>query len=307
MTNKLIFIFILLTNVLFSQKQEFMLSSKNGYNVEVKYTNDSIVKFNSNKITYSEKLTFGLATINFKIDGIKYNTKEKYKDFEFQLEDKSIKKINKSEIKEIKIKNIETEEKYNFKKVTIKSFDRNLNLIDEAKDVLLPIKYEDEINLLGYSVLTPKNPKPSMIFNSNSSNVQYLPVNYKRSDYQLGNVYVYLNSSKDNVAFNLYDNLNLFNSENTQKRIYLMFKEIYKDCQNFPEYEEYEKMISSQKFDKKEAKEYYKEYEVKSKEIKKKSKDIPKNKRQVYLDEEYEKMYLSFYIDIIEKYKEFCN
>lgn len=161
-------------------------------------------------------------------------------------------------------------------------FDNKFNLETVAKNVLIPIRIEDKLNILGYRVYT------KTAFGKELSTFEY-----------------YFNNANSNIAISPIDYSNMFNFKMLQKKFAKTIEYVGSDCPEF---------IAAINSNENALKEFAqvgsdnKELKQQRKEIKEKAKELPKKERQNYIDNEYEKiLLLNSFTKIVDKYNEVCT
>ncbi|MBC8756459.1 hypothetical protein H2O64_17425 [Kordia sp. YSTF-M3] len=287
----LIFVF---SQYAFSQEFYSDIDEKSSYNVTISFKNNEQKQYNNVRLS---KIYTGMKQNNSVLPSFKPLSIKKLKKQKIVVKQKKKQKIEipKDSISELIIEDVKKNITYKFKNSTIKGFDKELNLVTVAENILLPLQYTDSINIYGYKVTT-----------FDVYNEQKNGYSTRRMMPPVSSIYYFLNHPDSDVVINPVDfSGGMFNTKLISDKFVATLKEIGKDCDAFvAQYKDYNYAKVSQK----QAKEFAKVYKKKMKEIKKKSKSLPKKDRDAYIESEYNRLFLlNNYIKIIDDYKEKCT
>jgi hypothetical protein len=279
----------------FSQQFYSDIDEKSDYNVTVKFKNDQQKQYNN--VRLSEIYTGMKQSYSVMPSQKPLNLRKLKKQKVIIKQGKSQKiEIPKDSINELIIEDVKNNITYKFKNLTIKEFDKDLNLVTVADNMLLPLRHSDSINIYGYKVITID---VSTEYKNGMSSRRVMPP-------MVSGIYYYLSHANSDVAINPIDfSEGLFNTKLISDKFVATLKEVGKDCDAFvSQYENYD----YEKVSRKQSKEFMKTYKKKIKAIKKKSKSVPKKERALFLENEYERIFmLDNFIKIIDDYKQKCK
>lgn len=290
------FIALIFSQYIFAQNYYSDISEKSKYNITVLFKNNEQKQYNNirlGKLYTGMKLSFSVLP---SLKPLNINKLKKQK-LIIKLGKKEKIKISNDSINELIIQDADNKSvTYTFKNVTIKGFDDDLKLVTLAENILVPLRYSDNINIYGYKVITTDVYTEQK---NGFSNSRVMPP-------MTAGIYYFLNHPNSNVVINPIDfSGGLFNTKLISDKFVATLKEIGKNCDEFvAQYENY----NYAKVSKEKTKEYMKTYRKKAKAIKKRSKKLPRKERAAFLEKEYERVFmLDNFIKIIDYYNEKCD
>ncbi|WP_298423051.1 hypothetical protein [uncultured Kordia sp.] len=279
----------------FSQDFYSDINDKTKYNVTIHFKDSTQQQYNAVRIS---SLSTGLKQKYTMMPSFKPLSLKRLKKQKVIIKPNKSKKIEipNNSIQTLIIENVKNGSTFKFKSLTIKEFDKNLNLVTIAENILLPLRYSDSLNIYGFKLITVDSYTEHK--NGFSSQRTMPPT--------LSGIYYYLNHPDDNVVINPIDfSGGMFNTKLISDKFVATLKEIGKDCDAFvTQYENY----NYAKVSKEQSKEFMKTYRKKIKAIKKESKKLPKKEREAFMEREYERIFmLDNFIKIIDNYKSKCG
>ncbi|RMA65920.1 hypothetical protein [Ulvibacter antarcticus] len=167
----------------------------------------------------------------------------------------------------------------NFYYMPLKTVDKNFEVVDVEKKALLPMVYDDRVNVFMYNVYSDEVGK---------ANAHYM-----------GSV-VYLSKDGEGYAMKMGDmkGVSVFNMKKAKKRMTMAIKEIFKDC---PATIEYIEEMEGQ-----DQKEFRQAFYSKFQEAQSASSKLSKEDGTLYMDEFYSNIVLAEYIKMIDNYNMNC-
>ena len=284
MLKRIAFLFIFLSFSTFQFAQKIKKQKSEDIPVEILMEDGRVLTGKMSELYFPDSDSFAgmVAQSNTKYSMYSDDVK-----FEFTNEITSQKEsISFNDLKKIKVIDEFKDEIIGYEKLTIRQFDKDMNIIKKKYNAFLPILYEGKINLYGYDVMTCVGNNictysTTMLYIKNQSDeISYMPIDYDRI-YQLA-----------------YGSIS--------KRFIASYKEVGKDCENFQKYmSRVEKQIEENGYvktvfgnwntDMKNFREQAKKQGLKGSEFKKAKQKMQHN------------LFLKSYIGLIKEYEKNCK